>query len=396
MEILSDSSEFEVPDKSENSMPVKDITDELIDRFQSELISDNDRLLLSLIFQEHPAQDMLDKFLLKWDAENAEPHNTLMLAYFMKLNPQLKFNEIVQFKLKRMLDVFKIQNLNLISHFKRICKVLKGENIPILVLKGGAMKMLRPELPRLMGDIDVVVPEKDYLKTAELAEGMGYWIEKAVHSIDLHEKGSEAGIMDIHKYICMMTETQEAYTKPLFERARMVKVFGTDALIPETEDMFFIALTNLARNLRNNTSSKNIMFALYDCKYLLDSKPDFDWNIVIENAEITGTKMQLCFSIRFLNRLVPGLLPENIKMDEVLEKELNDFCTLVMFNRFYLMNLRMTCKEFKLKDAFKDFESIKRYLRLKPQYFLMKRKLIRKNAQRAGMVLEWLKSKYKV
>ncbi len=47
-----------------------------------------------------------------------------------------------------------------IAHYTKIGKALNKNGIEPLILKGGAMKYLRQELPRVMNDIDIVIPEK--------------------------------------------------------------------------------------------------------------------------------------------------------------------------------------------------------------------------------------------
>ena len=368
------------------------LKDELIEKFRKELVSDADELLLNFVFQASHTQEELDSFLSNWDITVVQDHALLMFAYFMKAHNELVYSEEVKNITNKLLVAYRFHNLKLISHFKKIGKALTDENINILVLKGGAMRAINSENPRLMGDIDALVPVKDYEKSEEIAKKLGYYVSYSKHSIDLHtDKDSEDGIMDIHKYICMETPNEEAYVEPVFKRAIHKDVFGIDAFLPSIEDMYFITLTNLVRNLANKTSSKNIMFAMYDCVYLLNLKPDFDWNIVIENAKLTNTTMQICFGTEFLNRIVPNVVPDKIVRTKELNKQIEDYATLVMFNRFYLMNLRATCQEIKIDEAFKSLHSIKEYISLKPQYFFMKRKGIRKNPKNAGLAIQWLK-----
>ena len=61
-------------------------------------------------------------------------------------------------------------------------------------------------------------------------------------------------------------------------------MYGVKALVPCYEDLMFITLLNLSNNLRDNTCRANLLYSIFDCKFLLKNKPDFDWNIVIENT----------------------------------------------------------------------------------------------------------------
>ena len=376
-------------------LPLDNIADLLIEGFKSELMSDKDKNLINMIFSSNPTQEKLDAFLEKWDIEAVGSAKALMLAYFMKLHPELKFSEYVGPRLSGLLRFYKFQNMKLISHYIKICNELKKENIDVLIFKGGAMKHLRKEFPRVMGDIDILVKENDYLKTGHIAEGMGYDCAWDIHSVDLHPKNSEEGIMDIHKYIYMNTGFEKTIVEDLFNRARKEKVFEIDTLVPTNEDLLFIALVNMTRNLTNKTSWHGVLFTLFDVKYLLESKPDFNWNIIIENARKTKTEMQVCFATKFINNIVPDLLPEHIQKETQFDKEINEYCILLMYQRFFLWNMKQKSHALKIKDIFKNFDNFTEYLRLKPKYFILKLFIFRKNPKLAKLILK-LNEKYNI
>lgn len=376
-------------------LPLDNIADLLIEGFKSELMSDKDKNLINMIFSSNPTQEKLDDFLAKWDIEAVGSAKALMLAYFMKMHPELNFSEYVGPRLSGLLRFYKFQNMKLISHYTKICNELKKENIIPLIFKGGAMKHLRPEFPRVMGDIDVLVKENEYQKAGNIAEKMGYDCAWDIHSVDLHPKDSEEGIMDIHKYIYMNTGFETNVNDDLFKRARKEKVFGMDTLVPSNEDLLFISLVNMTRNLTNKTSWHGVLFTLFDVKYLLESKLDFDWNIVVENARKTKTEMQVCFATKFINNIVPNLLPENIQKEALFNEEINDYCILLMYQRFFLWNMKQKSHALKFKDIFKNFDNFIEYLRLKPKYFFLKLFIFRKNPKLAKLILK-LNEKYNI
>ena len=376
-------------------MPLDSIADLLIEGFKSELMSDKDKNLINMIFSSNPTQEKLDTFFEKWDIEAVGSAKALVLAYFMKMHPGLNFSEYVGPRLSGLLRFYKFQNMKLISHYTKICNELKKENIIPLIFKGGAMKHLRPEFPRVMGDIDVLVKENEYQKAGNIAEKMGYDCAWDIHSVDLHPKDSEEGIMDIHKYIYMHTGFETNVNDDLFKRARKEKVFGMDTLVPSNEDLLFISLVNMTRNLTNKTSWHGVLFTLFDVKYLLESKLDFDWNIVVENASKTKTEIQVCFSTKFINNIVPNLLPENIQKEALFNAEINDYCILLMYQRFFLWNMKQKSHALKFKDIFKNFDNFIEYLRLKPKYFILKLFIFRKNPKLAKLILK-LNEKYNI
>ena len=284
--------------------------------------------------------------------------------------------------------------MKLISHYIKICHELQKENIEVLIFKGGAMKYLRPEFSRVMGDIDILVREKDYEKAGQIALKMGYDCDFDIHSTDLHPKDFDEGIMDIHKYIYMDTGCEKSINDDLFKRARKEKVFEIETFVPSNEDLLFISLVNLTRNLTNKTSWHGVLFTLFDVKYLLESKEDFNWDIVIENVKKTKTQLQFCFAVKFINKLVENLLPEKLQKDKLFEKEVNNYCTLLTYQRFFLWNMKQKGHNLKIKDIFNSFDNFKQYLKLKPKYFILKLSLFRKNPAMARMILKFNEKHY--
>ena len=368
----------------------ENIVNTLAESFKHELINDTDQKLIDFVFSKDINQEKLDNFLKTWDLMSADNARILMFAYFLKSHPELKLSVEQDFKIKQTFNTFKLQNIKLISHYKRICNELSKENIEVMIFKGGLMKHLRQELPRVMGDIDIIVKEENYDKSGHIAEKMGYDCSWDIHSVDIHPKGSEEGIMDIHKYVYMNTGKETNLNTGLFARAREEKVFGVQTLIPSNEDLIFITLVNLVRNLRNKTSWSGILFTLYDVQFLINSKQGFDWNIVVENARKTKTETQVYFAIEFLNKIIPNLLPQKIELDNKLQKELSNYCTLLMYQRFFLWDMKQRSHALKFSSIFGNFENFKEYLALKPKYFFLKLPIFKKNPPLARWMLEKL------
>lgn len=349
------------------------ITDALIENFYNEILTSAEKELLHLAFTKNPSQEDLDNLLQEWDIEVKGGTKSLMLAYFMKRHPELKFTSYEEPRLKGLLNFYRFHNLKTIAHFTKIGRELNKADITPMILKGGAMKYLRQDLPRVMSDIDILVPEKDFMRSAELAAPLGYWWEKVdIHSIDLHPNGTENGAVDLHRFIYMNTGHEKNLLNGLFKRAEEKNIFGVKALLPSYEDLVFITLVNLARNLRDKTSQAGLLYSLFDCKFLLESKPDFDWEIVKENARKTKTEVQMNFAIKFIEKISADILPKELQENKLFEKETNEYSNMVMYNRFYLENLRTKCRAMKFGELFKHPSLIGEYILLKPKYALLK------------------------
>ncbi len=349
------------------------ITDALIENFYREIMKPEERRLLQMAFEENPSQKELDKLLNIWDIEVKGSNKSLLLSYVMKRHPKLKFTNYEGPRLVGLLKYYRFQNLKVISRFSAIGKKLNENGIIPIIFKGGLMKHLRPELPRVMGDIDIIVPNKDFIKSAKIGVGLGYEYDKIfTHSVDLHEKDSKEGVVDIHRLIYMDTGRENNFIKPLFNRAQRASVFGVECLIPSYEDLTFITLVNLARNLRDKTSQAGLLFSLFDCKFFIENKPDFDWEIVKQNAKKTGTQIQINFAIKFIDKISKNILPDTIKNNVLFEKETNEYSNTVMYNRFYLENIRAKCRKMKLDEVLKTPAKWNEYLLFKSKYIMLK------------------------
>jgi len=368
------------------------ITDALIKNFYEEIMSNEEKKLMELVFSSHPSQEDLNNLLKIWDIEAKTGSKNLLLSYFQKRHPELKFTSYEDARLKGLLQNIRFKNMRVVSPFTKITKILNDNNIIPMILKGGAMRHLIPDLPRIMGDIDILVPEKDFKKSIELALPLGYYYEKIdIHSVDLHDNKTGKNVLDIHRFIYMGTKNDKKFIPGLFKRAKQQNAFGVQVLVPSNEDMMFISLVNLARNLRNGTSKAGLLYTLFDCKFFLESKADFDWNIVKNNAKKTGTQVQMNFAIKFINSISKDVFPKEIQENMPFEKLTNDYSNMVMFKRFYLEEIRTKCRAMKFADLFKKPQMIKDYITLKPKYQLLK--MLTKHPRLIEIFIKDLKTK---
>lgn len=357
---------------------------DLLNKYIKTLLSENDLNLIRLIFSKNPTQAELDNFLKTYDIEVAGGYKSLMLSYFMKMHPELNFTMYETPRLKGVFNYFRFQNLKLVSSFVKIAKILNDNGIPIVVLKGYAIKYFRPDLPRPMGDIDIIVKEKDYLKCIEICKKLGYRCSFFIHSVDLHEPDSEEGLLDIHRYIDMGSKYERNYNKGLFKRAKKVVDNGIEMLIPSYEDLFFLILINISKNLYERSSKASNIYGLFDCAYLL-SREDFNWQTVIDNIKQTHTATKASFVVKFMNSIVPGLIPEEFLKHELLKKNSTNYFTLMKFNDFFLVLQRLS-RGMKLSSSFKSPAKLVHYLKVKSLYILCKKS--RKSPLMSSLILK--------
>lgn len=360
------------------------IAKDIVGYFQDKYITKYDRKLLDLVQKKDVSQSDFDNFIRSWDIEQQGGHKALMLSYFMKLHPELSYPGYVEPRLNGVLRYYRFKNLNLISHFKKICTKIKKAGIDILIIKGGALRYYNSEVPRIMGDIDILVAEKDYEAAKNIASGLGYTYKEYPHSADFFDPKTDLSVLDIHNKLDIAGKKDFQITPELFKRASKENVYGVDGVyVPSLEDMMFITLINLAKNMMRNTSFPSILYSILDCKYLIEAKKDFDWNIVRQNAINTKSEPQIYIAIEFIN----GFISTNLPI--LFEKEFHDRSILYLYNKWFLKKMQEQSHTYSIKDIFNSgWKSIKSYMSFRPQYILYKRKTIRTNPQLAKKVLE--------
>ena len=148
------------------------MVDKVLSVLTEEVLTAEERQLLSFALAPSVSQESLDAFLEGWDIEESPFPSILLLSYLMKTHPDLSFPDSAMPRLKGVLTYCRFQNLKLFAHFTKIAAKLASRHIAMVVLKGGAMKVYRPDFPRWMGDIDILVREQDFHQAAEAIEAI--------------------------------------------------------------------------------------------------------------------------------------------------------------------------------------------------------------------------------
>lgn len=336
------------------------------------ILSDKDLLLLRLSLSEGPTQEELDKYLEGWDLDTAPMTEAVLLSYLLKMHPGLQVPAKIGPRLSGLLNYCRFQYLRLVGQFGIYCHALTAEGIRFLVMKGGAMKALRPDFPRWMGDIDILVQEGDYQRAEQVARSCGYTLIHSAQSFDMKKDGQN--IVDVHRFVPMHTGRERAANPGFFARSTSARIFSIDAMMPSREDLLFMTLVNLIRNLADDTGKDSILYSFFDVRFLLTPQEgqDFDWTVVRDNAALTGTAAPLEVARRFLNGIIPGLIPEDV-LQEVSEKEIDKALTWILYRRDVLRPEREQIGEFNPVKALKAGKAPIPYVCHRIRFFMHKR-----------------------
>ena len=127
-----------------------------------------------------------------------------------------------------------------------------------------------------------------------------------------------------------------------------------------------------------NTSMTSVIFTIFDCLFLSE-RPSFDWNTVKQNALKTETQNQIHIAIKFLNKFLGSKLPE------IFKHEFYEESIMYLYNEWFVQKLKKKSHSISIIGIIK---SIVEYISFRPQYLVLKRRMIRENTERAKFVLE--------
>ncbi|MDR1946373.1 MAG: nucleotidyltransferase family protein [Desulfovibrio sp.] len=324
--------------------------DRIIRKLRDQYVTELDQALLDCVFAQAPTQETLDSCLSVCDIEVMGAHKSLMLSYLMHDHPELKFSEYAAPRLKGLISFFRFADMEILAHYSKIGKALNAADIPHLIFKGAAMKALRPELSRPMGDVDILVHPEHLAAAVRVCEKLGYHdaLTGSAHAVDMHTADGKSAV-DIHSAVIESAADTGLFHRNLFSRARARRAFGVDTLLPAHEDLFFIVLANLMKNLREKTSIHGLFYALFDCRFLLADKAGFDWNIVHDNARSTGIGLELRLAAEFMNTLVPGIVPDR-ERHFPLTRKMEDFCNRIIFDEEFFRHRQNACRAIRVVD----------------------------------------------
>ena len=350
--------------------------DILADKFYNYFVMAEDQKFFDIVFSKNPSQKVLDELLEVWDIEATGGRQALLLSYLMKECPELKFNACTTAKLKRLVDCHRYKNIRHLSWFKNVGQALNKEGILPMLFKGSVMKALRPELSRLMGDVDFFVRPDEFDRTIAIAEKQGFNGKRARHSIDMQTANGDYAL-DIHVFFKTNDWKKKGiprYARELsegfFKRARKMKCFGTECLIPSNEDLFFIALANLSKNITSRTSTDKTLFALFDMKFLT-AKENFDWDIVLEDIKTSNCSEKTVLSAKFVERIAPGFLPEILRENIPLNDDVKSYYELMFYDQCHYLDSREKCRGLVWADVMKNFRLLPKYTVRRIKYKFM-------------------------
>lgn len=332
-------------------------------------LSLKEELLLKLYIKKIVTKEEVYHLLYDFDynIEKEKLTFNFLLAHIFQNNPNIEIPKDIEPRLKGVLRLFQYYNVPLLLGLKQLTQELNKQNIPVMLAKGAAMRILEPDKARMMYDVDCAVPKDKFNKVMEISKNIGFeeqgscWNGTAI-------KRKEKQIIDVHHSIVKSdVNSDEVYTK-IFERAKQYDFYGTKVLIADTEDMIFLLLNNGFDNIiYSQPFSKNVSWLL-DCLYIINNNKNINWNRILDNAEQTGTLSQIKIMFKLFNHFAPDSVPENILSSiNISEQEYKSFNSYTKKHLFFsrAQQLKAKMKTTKMSEFFTVIKLMSEFIYLK-------------------------------
>lgn len=308
---------------------------------QTLIIYERDINLIKSLFSEDISENDFLFFLKKLDFNKERKDYIYLLAYFGEKFKYKNVDTYTAKKLKRITRLRQYHNISLFYYFKKLAVELNNKNIPILFLKGAAIKFSTPQANfRNMDDIDFAVPPELAANAVETALEIGFKISTICeHSTDL--KYDDFNV-DIHHRIFRSNYSHVHNENKVFERAKKHNAWGLEFLIPSAVDLALILVSNTYYNIIDLPCNPRIIQWIYDFAYIIKNNPDFDWDLFIETAYSVELSRQAVIMLNIFNDYFPELLPENIFQKIKFQKN-DEEClkTDIMYIKSNMLRLKL-------------------------------------------------------
>ncbi len=176
-------------------------------------------------------------------------------------------------------------------------ELLATADVPALLLKGAALLASTQQLGlRLIGDVDVLVPEADARRTIDVLSGAGYTGVEPSRPVGVTHAWAcwtpdRARQIDVHWWAFKTAGDDTA----MFETAEPARLFGRQVLVPSATDMLLTIVANAFPGA--GAPLRWIADAM-----VISQIGSIDWDVVLERTRRPGLTLNTAAGLEFLSR----------------------------------------------------------------------------------------------
>ena len=212
-------------------------------------------------------------------------------------------------RLKGVRKYFLVRNVSLMARAGKVMRVLQDAGVPMLAVKGGAMRLgLLPDVPQKMADVDIVVPKERFGECRELLAAQGFGVEGYwSHSVDVSD--AQGNCVDLHWCVFKSNMHADEPTRLIAERGSLVTSHGVSAYVPSPEDAFLKTVANAADNFVLIQNGKGPISWIADC-IDLSERYDLSYRAIVDHAVEYRALPGLRLGLALARHIVPGVFPQ--------------------------------------------------------------------------------------
>lgn len=237
------------------------------------------------------------------DLDTANQNYLLLLACLGHREGWERFPAEMIPRLKGVHRYHQVHNAMGLPWFIRQLRKLTDAGIPIMLIKGiGLLAYYVPNMPRLMWDYDIAVPEEQFDKSLKLLTDENAFRQEWPHSATI--KGSRDEI-DLHRWIF---KTHGEKLSAIWKRAHAFSFHGIEVYVPAPEDMFVHLLDTQSRNYFRLEGTERRMQWLHDCRSVWECAGGFDLDSIVSRAKEFHAKARVRMMLRIFMQCFPELI----------------------------------------------------------------------------------------
>ena len=281
--------------------------------FRTGYLSDGDKLLLSLLLGKKPSAEDIDRLIGGSDFDRENQNRLLMISRVGMLNGWEHFPPVIVPRLKGIHKYWQVHNSRGIPFLIGVISVLEREKIPVMLLKGLAMRYhFASGMPRMMGDYDIAVPEDLYGRSVEALKEEGFEVEAL--TADHHGKVFGGSlVIELHRWV--FKNHGDAGTD-IWEKAVHFDFYGHDVCSLCPEDMFIHQMDNRSGDMFQDEFHRRRMNWLLDCGMIVNRAGGmFDLRSLAERAG----QFSASFRSRRMLRIFADTYPDLVSLTEIDE-----------------------------------------------------------------------------
>jgi hypothetical protein len=204
-----------------------------------------------------------------------------------------------------------LNNLFLASELLKLLHLFKDHGIPAIPYKGPvlAASIYDNLTLRQFSDLDILVHERDFMRTRELLISQGYrsWYELDWQHAFVHD-GSRVYV-DLHQALTPRYCPFRLDFEGLWQRLEPVSLADTTVVNFSPEDLLILLCVQLSRDC---CEKREQLAKVCDIAELIHARQTLDWERVIEQARTLNSTRMLFFGLLLASDLLGTALPEEL------------------------------------------------------------------------------------